>query len=213
MNLKPHLALAALLAATGFSARAQQTPPPDAGDYPAFSRFISDRNIFDPSRRPRTVRTETPPPAPKPRPAVTPTFSLVGTMDYGKGVFAFFDGTSAGYRKSVQNDGEIAGYKVAEILPTGVTLVGTNSSRVVLKVGMQMRQEADDKWELSAQLAPIVVDETAQSSYTGSTSSRRSSSSSTRSSGTSSGDRPGGTPAEVNDVLKRLMELRDKEMK
>lgn len=212
MNVKRHLALGILLASTALSVRAQQTAPPAATDYPAFSRFISDRNIFDPSRRPRTVRTETPPPAPKPRPAVTPSFSLVGTMDYGKGVFAFFDGTSTGYRKSVQNDGEIAGYKVAEILPTGVTLVGPDNSRVTMKIGMQMRQETDDKWELSTAIEPVAVNATAQS-YAGSADGRRSASSSTRSSAAGSEERAGGSPAEVNDVLKRLMELREKEMK
>lgn len=213
MNVKRHLALGVLLASTALSVRAQQTAPPDATDFPAFTRFISDRNIFDPSRRPRAVRTEAPPPpAPKPRPAVTPSFSLVGTMDYGKGVFAFFDGTSTGYRKSVQSDGEIAGYKVAEILPTGVTLVAPDNQRVAMKVGMQMRQETDDKWELSTAIVPVVVDAAAQS-YAGSTSSGRSSSSTTRSSATGSPERAGGSPAEVNDVLKRLMELREKEMK
>ena len=69
-------------------------------------------------------------------------FALVGTMSYQKGTFAFFDGTSPEYRKVLERDGAIAGYKVAEITPNAVKLEAANK-RVEMKVGTQMRHEGE----------------------------------------------------------------------
>ena len=90
-NTKKFLVLALALA-NGFYAAAQSngTPP----DYATFSRVITERNIFDPNRyshapgAPRTYR-------PRSRSMVNsaPAFSLVGTMSYAKGQFAFSAGT------------------------------------------------------------------------------------------------------------------------
>jgi hypothetical protein len=114
-------------------------------DYAAF-RIIVDRNIFDPNRYPR---------GPGARPSrATPrsvdSLTLVGTMSYDKGTFAFFDGTSADYRKALKLNDVILGYKVTHITSDSVQLAaGTNE--LALRVGMQLRREEDGPWRLSGQ--------------------------------------------------------------
>ena len=125
---------------------AQSTNAPARLSYDAF-RMISDRNIFNPNRvgrgAPRTTRRDTTPAA------HVESFSLVGIMSYEKGLFAFFEGTSADFKKVLQADAVIGQYKVASVLPEAVKLTsGTNAFE--LKVGMQMRREDEGEWFLSA---------------------------------------------------------------
>src|ERR1700683_5299008 len=95
-------ALGCLLAA-GANARAQDTNTSSALDLKSFD-IITSRNIFDQSRRPRNVR-------PPPKITVVDTFTLVGTMSYEKGTFAFFDSNRSEYRKTLKASDTIAGYK------------------------------------------------------------------------------------------------------
>jgi hypothetical protein len=125
---------------------AQSTNAPARLSYDAF-RMISDRNIFNPNRvgrgAPRTTRRDTTPAA------HVESFSLVGIMSYEKGLFAFFEGTSADFKKVLQADAVIGQYKLASVLPEAVKLTsGTNAFE--LKVGMQMRREDEGEWFLSA---------------------------------------------------------------
>jgi len=114
-------------------------------NYDAF-RMISDRNIFNPNRVGRSASRTS-------RSATTPaarveSFSLVGIMGYEKGLFAFFEGTSADFKKVLQTDAVIGQYKVASVLPEVVKLTsGTNSFE--MKVGTQMRREDEGEWFLS----------------------------------------------------------------
>lgn len=109
-------------------------------DYSAF-QLVADRNIFDPNR----ARTARPSAAPK----TTDSFSLVGTMSYEKGTFAFFDGTRADYKKVLKQDESIAGYKITAISPDSVSLM-LNTNIVQLNVGTQMRRRDDGSWEKMA---------------------------------------------------------------
>jgi hypothetical protein len=129
---------AALLLATS---TAEVVSAADAAAPREFTDFqlITERNIFDPNRRPRT-RSDTP----RPR-QVVDSFSFTGTMNYSKGLFAFFDGTSSDYRKVAEKGEKIAGYTIAEIGHDLVKLV-QDSNEVQLKVGMQMRRSEDGKW-------------------------------------------------------------------
>jgi hypothetical protein len=112
-------------------------------DYSAF-KIILERNIFDPNRYPRQSRP------PTRAPTRVDSLTLVGTMSYEKGEFAFFDGTSSDYKKALKSSDVIAGYKVKTITPTGVALAsGTNELK--LGVGMQLRREEDGPWRLSGQ--------------------------------------------------------------
>jgi len=151
-------------------------------DFAAF-RLITERNIFDPNRRARRG----PPPS---RPRDVDAFTLVGTMNYSKGDFAFFDGTSSSYRKVLKVAGTIAGYTVQAISPESVKLVRENK-QLELAVGTQLRRQDDGTW----------VQATRAGSYAADSSSSPDSSSSTSSS--SGAD---------SDVLKRLMERRQKSM-
>ena len=86
----------------------------------------------------------------RPRPKSVDSLTLVGTMSYEKGTFAFFDGTSSEYKKALKLTDSIAGYKVTNIAPNGVKLAsGTNE--LELSVGAQLRREENGPWRLSGQ--------------------------------------------------------------
>lgn len=191
------------LALTGsLGARAQSSNQvPDPTDYAAFSRFIAERNIFDPNRqphfsnRPQASRTHTHSPS-------APAFSLVGTMAYEKGYFAFFNGNSDELRQALPVSGTIAGYTVADISYGHVTLETTNAAtnatgKVELKVGDVMREE-NGQWQFAG--AGDI-----------STGSRSVSSSSTPATSSSSTPAPSSSASEPNDILKRLMQKREQE--
>jgi hypothetical protein len=129
------LAVLTVVAGCG-SAFAQDSGSARPDDFSAF-RIISDRNIFDPNRRPRV--------ASGPVPTIVDSFSLAGTMDYARGKFAVFDGTSSDYHKVLEPGGRIAGYTVSEIGRDTVKLVsGTNT--LELRVGTQMRRDDNGRW-------------------------------------------------------------------
>ena len=177
--------MAALALANGLAVPAQETNRDGQADFAAF-RSISERNIFNLSRtarRPGRNRAQ----------PVSDAFSLVGTMSYDKGAFAFFDGTGSEYRKVLQRTGAIAGYHVLEIGPTSVTLE-MDGKQITMKVGTQMRHEDHGGWQLVAnsELPAPPPEET--ESADGDTASSSSS-------------------PEPNDVLKRLMQRREQELK
>jgi len=165
---------------------AQQTNAPARSDYSYF-KLIEDRNIFDSSRSPRRSRRGASQQGPE-----MDAFSLVGTMSYGKGTFAFFDGTSSDYRKALEVNGTIAGYKVKEITPNAVKLE-SDGGPVQLKVTNQMRHEEKGGWRLVApEESPVELSAPAISDASASESS---------------------SAGEVNDVLKKLMQQREQESK
>lgn len=177
------LVIAGLVISDVSVARAQQTNRASVADFSNF-QVISERNIFNPNRTARhrhDKRSE----------AVADAFSLVGTMSYTKGTFAFFDGTTSEFRKALPNDGTIAGYKVTDITPTTVKLV-KDDKPVVMKVGTQMRREAKGSWQLAATSElPTEMTEGADAAPAETVASDSS--------------------GEANDVLKRLMKQREQE--
>jgi hypothetical protein len=178
------LVITALVIAGGFTARAQETNLVSATDFSSF-QVISERNIFNPNRTARHKRGNRPQP-------VADAFSLVGTMSYAKGTFAFFDGTSSDYRKVVQNAGTIAGYKVTDITPTAVKLA-SGDKQLVMKVGTQMRREEKGSWQVVATSElPVEITESADA--------------------TPSEPAASNSDSEGNDVLKRLMKQREQEL-
>jgi len=118
--LKTGLLLAAMLA-PGAKGLAQQNPP-GAQDYAAFSRFITDRNIFDPGRQPHYTSTYRPRTRPQSRVHQAPDLQLVGTMSYEKGLFAFFNGNDADLKQALPVAGKIAGQTILEISASQVRL-------------------------------------------------------------------------------------------
>lgn len=151
---------------------------PASLDYSAF-RLVVERNIFDPNRTPRSGR-------PAAQPKTVDAFTLVGTMSYEKGIFAFFDGASSDFKKVLKPQDTIAGYKLVSISPDSVKLM-QNTNVIELSVGSQLRRREDGSWERSASSESYVA-----SSASGS--SKESSSSGAES-----------------DVIKRMMQRREKE--
>jgi hypothetical protein len=194
------------LALTTLKAAAQTNKNiPGATDYAAFSKFVSERNVFDPTRQPhytstrtRTSRTRTH------TSSSAPAFTLVGTMSYEKGVFAFFNGNNSDLRLALEVKGTIAGYTITEISASRVILeLADKKEKMELKVGDVMREE-NGKWELSAN-----GEMPSGNSSTATTSSAGGDGSTTGEAETApSAPSPASAP---NDVLKRLMELRAKE--
>ena len=199
MKLPRTKIILALALAGGTLASAQTNGVPRATDYAAFSRFITERNIFDPNRQPHYTST-------RPRTRTTarthspsaPAFTFVGTMSYEKGLFAFFSGNNADLKKVLPVTEKIAGYTVAEIAPGRVTLESADQKqKLELKVGDVMREE-NGKWRLSGS-GEVPAGDSTSAAETGSS---------------SGGENPAAatsSASEPNDVLKRLMEKREKE--
>jgi hypothetical protein len=160
-------------------------------DYTVF-KIIADRNIFDPNRVPHR------PNAPRPQPKVTESFALVGTMSYAKGNFAFFNGSSSGYRKALKSTDTIAGYTVMDIEPDGVTLAaGTN--QVQLRIGMSLRRQEGGEWLVA----------TGTEAYAASTTARPPSSGPATESATS---QPGASSGgDMSELEKRMMQRREQQ--
>jgi len=208
MNMThPKTILAALLVLAGGGAAYAQTNhngTPGDTDYAQFSRFISERNIFDPNRVPRSggtrvVRTRT-----RTRTAGAPYVTLVGTMSYEKGLFAFFDSNNQDMKKIIGAGDEIGIYKVKDIVANKVTLESKDNKEFAMKVGEQMRQESG-VWQVSEAVdsgsshAPAEAATTEGENTTGASEAQPA---------------EAATPSpslEANDVLKRLMQLREKE--
>lgn len=178
--------LTAALAASGLPATAREAEPVPSSrlDYSSF-RIIAERNIFNANRSGRSGRASW---REAERRVRTDTFTLLGTMSYEKGRFAFFDGSGSEFRKVLQPEESIVGFKLAEITSKCVTLQTTNGQTLELCVGMRMKRREGEDWQLAGW---------AESSDGASPASNT-----TESSTSSGGD---------TDVLKRLIEQRARE--
>lgn len=151
-----------LLLALSSLASAQSTNTQGRPDFSSF-KLVSERNIFDSRRSPRSAprptRTETR------RPARVEYVTLVGIMDYdAQGPIAFFDGSSSQYQKVAKPADTIAGYKIAAIEPAQVRLA-VGSNEFALPIGMQLRRDSEGKWQV-AQPADAPSDRSDRSSFT-----------------------------------------------
>jgi hypothetical protein len=155
-------------------------------DLPSF-QIVSQRNIFDPNRRPRSSSNS----GPRVRPTQVDTFSLRGTMSYGNQSVAFFDGSSSQYSKAVTSKDTIAGYKIAEIAFDHVKLAAASNQTINLPIGSQMKRQDNGPWALVENPEPA-AEPTAPAAS----------------------DKPA-TPASgggaADDVIKRLMQKRERE--
>jgi hypothetical protein len=201
LNIAGALAAVLLLAAgrsgaqTNSTAATTHNSSSNNDSPPSYSSFqiISQRNIFDPNRRSQIRRTWTQQPSHNHN--VVDSFSLVGTMSYPKGKFAFFDGTSFQYKKVLQPGGNIAGYTVKDITPKAVTLTA-NGKDFEMPVGKQLRNEGSNSWKMADHVeAPSTND----------------------SNGDTTANTPSALPSasnpQMSDVLKKLMQQREQELK
>jgi hypothetical protein len=177
-------------------AKAPAAVEAEPGSFDEF-KLITQRNIFDPNRR----RPGAPRPAEeRPKPVRIDYMNLVGAMSYEKGRFAFFDGSSSEYRKSVKPGDSIAGYKVADVTASKVTLE-SGDKKIELPVGGQLKREDEGEWHLNSTTESFA-------SSGSSNSSSPSSSTSTATPGASSSSGTASETDETNPILKRLLEQR-----
>ena len=179
-----------LLFATTLLTRAQETNAPGRPDFQDF-RIISERNIFNPNRSPRRERSRSE--REPDRRVRTESVALLGTMNYDKGWFAFFDGSRSDYRKALQPGDAIAGYTIGEIAPNHVKLESTNNPPIQLRVGTQMRKQDEGEWEIRDRFEAASTP-TAPATTPGDTNATPSST------------------AEESDIVKRLMQKREQEL-
>src|SRR5450432_3426725 len=103
LNRSHKITLVMLFAAQNLWAGAPTNNVAVSQDYSTFSKFITDRNIFDPNRVPNVAYTARVRPVFTQAPQ-TPSFLLVGVIGYTEGqqagVYAFFDGSSFQYQKA-----------------------------------------------------------------------------------------------------------------
>jgi hypothetical protein len=149
-------------------------------------RLISDRNIFNANRTGRRDRSAEIPVA------RVDTITLVGTMDYDKGEYAFFDGSDADLRKALHAGQPIAQFTVATIARDSVELT-RDGKTFKMSVGQQLRRPEGGDWTLVG--ADVARSETPAA-------------------------RPGDdataaapVPADASDIVRRMMEQRQKQLK
>ena len=166
---------------------APSTPSTERG-FEAF-QLVVERNIFNPNR---TGRTRAPTEEKAPR---FDEISLVGTMEYEKGLIAFFDSSDAAFRKTVPEGGAIGEFKVQRILPNGVELL-RDGQPLTLQVAQQLRRAEGGDW---------AVTETQPRTDTGANTSG--------SSGPRTESAPVEIPPDASEALKRLLKKREKQLK
>ncbi len=108
-------------------------------DFDSF-KLVRERNIFDMSRTGRIG------PRSAPRVVHVDDFTLVGTMSYEKGLYAFFDGSSSEYRQTRKADDKIADFKITKIANDYVELQNTNGKSIKMGMGATIRREDKGPW-------------------------------------------------------------------
>lgn len=201
------------------SAQPASSPAASARGKQDFSAFkiITERNIFNGNRSGQRITSTRS--SSLQRSVQVDQFALVGTLFSSKGPKAFFDGTESDYRKVLQPGGSIAGFQVSQILPSGVRLMeGTNE--MDLRVGNGMRREDRGPWKLATGSASYASSSSgsggsgydSHSNGSGRSFGRNNSYASSNNNDHNSSSSDSTSTAEVNDVLKRLMEKRQKEI-
>ncbi|MEQ2006187.1 MAG: hypothetical protein ABMA26_05260 [Limisphaerales bacterium] len=141
-------AAAANKSAPGRPAQSKPAPSKPTRVDDGFKDFavIAQRNVFNANR------SLTPTPAASKTKATPPpkieAFALLGTMSLERGSVAFFDGTSATFRKAVETGDKLGTYTVAAIAHDRVTLKA-GESELCLPLKMQFRREDQGEWQLA----------------------------------------------------------------
>jgi len=107
-------------------------------------KIVAERNIFNANRRPGTANR---PPSRTERPPRTEAFSVIGTLLYEEGNFAFFAGTESGYNKVLKQGDTIGGCKITGVTQDSVRLLN-GENEIDLAMGLQMKRQEEGNWEL-----------------------------------------------------------------
>jgi len=171
------------------AARGQPAASPAAGTPSSFETFrlIGNLNIFNSSR------VGWSPDVQQPR---VDTIVLVGTMDSDQGRAAFFDSPDSAFRKVLHEGDAIAQFAVKKIAADSVDLT-RNAKVITLMIRQQLRRPAGGDWSVAAYQAPVAaLPATAAGTGAGAE---------------ADGATPPAPPSD--DIIKRLMENRKKQLK
>ncbi len=153
-------------------------------------RVVSDRNIFDPNRTGRRDRSS------EDRAPRSDMIALVGTMDSDKGLRAFFEGSDRAYRRALAVGAAVDKFKVVQITPDAVDLE-RDGKTISMRVGQQLRRPDGGDWNLVG--ADVVAREAAQAA--------------SEAAGKVDPMAPVAIPAGASDILRKMMEARNKSLK
>lgn len=164
-------------------------------------QLVIERNIFNPNRIGRTRATT------EEKPPRVEEVSLVGTMDYDKGLVAFFESPDAAYRKTARVGDAVGEFKVQKIAGDGVEL-SRDSKPMALKVAQQLRRVEGGEWSIRA--APVVIAPPTTADGRPSLAGEAAEAEARRQAEASAASE---APADASEVLKRLLKKREKQLK
>jgi hypothetical protein len=152
-------------------------------------RLIGDRNIFNPNRVGRSSRNS------EEAPPRSDIISFVGTMDYAKGYYAFFDGSERAYQQTLKEGGKIGPFIVKNITADSVELA-RDPNPFSLKMGQQLRKPVGGDWTLVGADVARAEARAAEAAAAAATATQ-----------------PQAIPADASEALRRLMEKRQNQLK
>lgn len=132
-------------AASSSSNSGANSAGPTGSAFDAF-QLVVERNIFNPTRVGRTRASED-------KPARVDEIALVGTMNYDRGLVAFFESADASYKAARREGESIADFKVQRIMPEGVELL-RGDKPVSVRVAQQLRRVEGGDWVVMATPLP-----------------------------------------------------------
>ena len=209
------IAILALLAALPLGApratAADGDTPDDATpatDYASFS-ILMERNIFDPDRSPAQpwrAETET---QELPRPVPEDTIDLLGTMITPDWSVAIFQGSNSEFNRKCRIGETVAGLRIDRIGTDSVALAGDGDTSLTLPVGYRMQRHGDTPWAIgSASPAPMSSMSTGAPPPTANIAPAQ-----TGASPATPAPASGGSGGGADEILKRMMERRQQEIK
>jgi len=191
-----HLVLAGILLGCSLPADAQ-TGAPNEG-YNAF-RLVRTRNVFDPDRRAMSRPDSGPPRQQTPR---SNFIALTGTLVTPEKALAFFTGSRPEYSKVARAGDMIADFKISAITQANVELALADK-RVTVIVGRQVPLEGSSAADTTAATDSQAP---AEAGAPAAASTAAPDAPITTTPGTGAGPAP-----DKNEVLRRMMERRQKE--
>ncbi len=156
-------------------------------------QIVIERNIFNPNRSGRSRA------APEEKAVRTDELSLVGVVQYGQEKIAVFDGSEPAFRKGYREGETVADFRIAGITADGIQLV-QDSRKIPLKVAQQLRRIEGGDWKVTANQSARVDP-------------RAGAANGSVTSGRAAEPAPVGIPSDASEVLKRLMQKREKQLK
>lgn len=192
-HYRPLLIAAVILAAAVRPAIAQEAPKPQGFD--SF-RLVLSRNVFDPERRAMPSRDAAR--RTVPQGTVRSSVTLTGTMVTPSKSLAFFGSSRSEYNKVASVNDQVGDFKVLEIAPNEVMLEHAGE-KTPLSVGKQLPLAGTEPAPAGTPGAPAAPPEPGAPAAAADPVSPTAAP-------------PSGAPSSKEEILRRMMERRQKEM-